>query len=66
MSVPASKVGALHDSRKSSKLTCSLSLLVEVRLIVKAWLNPGAVPAVAAIPQELFPAPGLLPLDKLG
>lgn len=34
------------DSKFTSKLTCSLSLDVDVRLIVKAWLKQGPVPAV--------------------
>lgn len=40
----------------TSRLTCSLSLDVEVKLIVKAWLRHwGPAPAVVDIPQEPVP-----------
>jgi hypothetical protein len=37
------------------ELTCSLSLDVEVRLIVSAWLRQGPLPAVVEIPHEPVP-----------
>lgn len=39
-----SNVGARQLSKKSSRDTCSLSLDVEVRLIVRAGLNDGVCP----------------------
>jgi hypothetical protein len=39
----------------TSKLTCSLSLEVDVRLMVSAWLRQGPLPAVVEIPHEPVP-----------
>jgi hypothetical protein len=39
----------------TSKLTCSLSLEVDVRLMVSAWLRQGPLPAVVDIPHEPVP-----------